>query len=280
VRELVEWRLGEYLQRSSSERESGTVRIVCTVSHAGGRSILFLPDRRSNPDIPSGWMEVEADGERLEANFVKVAVNVMRRPGTEDNVLPEVLRRWFGERAGQPGTSFRVAFEVGVEGLRLVPLAAGESEGLTSWKAYRRDEIAPFFGLPATNRDWQSGFVWKGSNMFLFVTLEKDALPPEHRYQDRFLAPALFQWQSQNRTPREGKVGRALRSHREQSIHVHLFVRRSPKRAGRGTPFTYCGEVDFVDGEGEKPITVRWRLREPAPQAVLERLASSDRPEP
>lgn len=42
------------------------------------------------------------------ARFVKVACNVLTRPGTPDNVLPEVLTRWFGDHAGEPGTDHGV----------------------------------------------------------------------------------------------------------------------------------------------------------------------------
>jgi hypothetical protein len=52
VEELVEWRLGEYLQRSAVAR--GPDRFVCRVSHAGGRPILFLPDRERTPGLPEG----------------------------------------------------------------------------------------------------------------------------------------------------------------------------------------------------------------------------------
>jgi hypothetical protein len=38
------------------------------------------------------------------------------------NVLPEVLRRWFGENAGRPGTAFRVAFESRERGRTMAPL--------------------------------------------------------------------------------------------------------------------------------------------------------------
>jgi hypothetical protein len=82
------------------------------VSHSGGRPILRLPDRARVPDIPEGATAVSADGEPYQANFAKVALNVMTRPGETKNVLPEVLRRWFGETAGRPWTAFRVAFEL------------------------------------------------------------------------------------------------------------------------------------------------------------------------
>lgn len=84
-----------------------------------------------------------------------------------------------------------------------------------------------------------------------------------HRYADRFLARDLFEWQSQNRTTQASKAGQALKNHREQGIAVHLFVRRWAKtQRGTAAPFTYCGDVRFVDWEGDAPITIRWRLPE------------------
>ena len=50
------------------------------------------------------------DGEEHQANFVKIALNVVTRPGSRENVLPEILRRWFGPDAGRPGRSDDVVF--------------------------------------------------------------------------------------------------------------------------------------------------------------------------
>ena len=35
---------------------------------------------------------------------IDIAVNVAKRPGQTENVLPEILRRWFGDDAGALGT--------------------------------------------------------------------------------------------------------------------------------------------------------------------------------
>ena len=35
-------------------------------------------------------------------------------------------------------------------------------------------------------------------------------------------------------------------------------------------PFTYCGDLEFVTWEGEKPITVWWRMKEAVPDAYWE----------
>jgi hypothetical protein len=121
VREIVEWRLAEYLDRSGDSLGSGP-GFVCNVAHANGRPILFLPGREDHPAIPEGWTRISADGQELEANFVKVALNVVRRPGSEQNILPEILHGWFGEEAGKPGARQRVIFEQSEGSLMMRPL--------------------------------------------------------------------------------------------------------------------------------------------------------------
>jgi superfamily II DNA or RNA helicase/HKD family nuclease/diadenosine tetraphosphate (Ap4A) HIT family hydrolase len=119
VREIADWRLAEYLRRSGAEEAE---KVICNVSHANKRPILFLPDRSLHPGLPSGWVEVRIDGEVYEANFVKVALNVVRRKGSTNNELAGILRRWFGPNAGLPGTGFRVAIERDAEGYTLKPI--------------------------------------------------------------------------------------------------------------------------------------------------------------
>jgi hypothetical protein len=117
TRELTDWRLGEYLDRQQDPMDG----IVCKVSHANGRPILFLPDRTTQPGIPEGWTAVDIDGEPYEANFVKVAVNVVRHPGNPRNELPTILRRWFGADVGLPGTNSHVTFQRTGAGWKLEP---------------------------------------------------------------------------------------------------------------------------------------------------------------
>ncbi|HEU5117847.1 MAG TPA: DUF3427 domain-containing protein, partial [Isosphaeraceae bacterium] len=65
--------------------------------------------------------------------------------------------------------------------------------------------------------------------------------------------------------------------HRERGIAVHLFVRGQAKVNGKTQPFIYCGALEFERWEGEKPITVWWRLRQPVPEHLR---AELDVPEP
>jgi hypothetical protein len=120
VREIVDWRLAEYLERNARGAED---RFVCKVSHANKRPLLFLPDRARHPELPSGWTEVSIDGEMYEANCVKLALNVVRRKGSDANELPGIVRRRFGPNAGLPGTDFQVVLEQDERGCILAPLA-------------------------------------------------------------------------------------------------------------------------------------------------------------
>jgi hypothetical protein len=201
---------------------------------------------------------------------VKVAVNVVRREGGEENVLPEVLYGWFGEDAGRPGTNYHVLFERSEDGYRARPQGSGarSEAGPETGRSYRRDEVPALLGMSGGGRAWQTGIVFQGQQMVLFVTLEKEGQPAEYAYRDRFLAPDRFQWQSQNRTPQGGTVGQAIRHHEERGIEVHLFVRRRAKADGRTLPFVYCGRLRFESWEGAKPITVRWQLERGLSEAV------------
>lgn len=271
ARELADWRLAEYLDRPGVAQPQDGRRFVCQVSHANGKPILFLPPRVENPHIPEGWSPVGANGEAFEANFVKVAVNVMRREGTEENVLADVLRGWFGENAGQPGTGFRVAFAETGSALEMTPVEHGASaNSLSVGRSYMREEIPAAFGLPFNPRVWQQGFVWQGGQIFLLVTLEKKGMPEAHRYADRFVSRDHFSWKSQNRHAQAGKHAQAMRHHAEREIPVHLLVRKQGKIGSKAAPFVYCGKLDFISWDGEKPITVEWKLREALSETLSE----------
>ena len=80
------------------------------VIQTNGKPIIFLPDRKKNPRLPFGPAVVSIDGKAHELNFAKIAVNAVRVPGDRANVLPSILRGWFGPSAGLPGTHHRVGF--------------------------------------------------------------------------------------------------------------------------------------------------------------------------
>lgn len=272
VRELVDWRLAEYLNRSGAPR--GPNAFSMDVSHSKGKPILFLPDRQAHPHVPSGWQRVVVDGSEYQANFVKVAVNVVRRGESGDNDLPAILRGWFGAQAGHPGTRHQVEAEpANGGGWVLRPAGGFTAPKLMRWTSYAREQIPTMFGEAFSDAIWNAGFVVRPAgnpkNVFLLVTLDKEQMLEGHRYADRFLARDLFEWQSQNRTSREDARGMLLRGHAKRDVVVHLFVRPGKRGAGNGAaPFVYCGPVQFVSWEGDKPVTIRWKLEDPVPERL------------
>jgi superfamily II DNA or RNA helicase len=271
TQEICDYRLAQYLDRLQSESGLAPM-IVCKVSHSNGKPIIFLPDRAKIPGIPEGWVPVIAKGEQYQANFVKIAVNVFRREDEgEKNELPRLLRSFFGENAGQSGTSHQVRFLLRDNIYHLEPLSIA-STGAERWHEYMREEIPPLWGLEFNPSKWQQGFVRHENHMFLLVSLDKQGMAEEHQYEDRFLNRELFQWVSQNRTKRASETGRRIAEHEKNGAYAHLFVRDKRKTpAGKAAPFVYCGDVSFVDWNGDQPITVRWRLKEALPESLIER---------
>lgn len=272
IGELVDWRLTQYLARA--DRMSSADRIVCRVSHSGGSPILFLPARGTTQGVPEGWVEVVANGNPFQAKFAKIAVNVMHEPGSDTNVLGDVLRGWYGSDAGQAGTSFSAVFERSASGYKLSPLSAALPQ-LTApalWSDYSRQDCASLLGVTMRGREAQSGVVIRPGLILLFVTLDKVAQPSQHQYLDEFLTSESFQWQSQNRTTRDSTAGQLLTQVGTAPSEVHLFVRPAAKVRGKTEKFTYCGLLRFDRWDGDKPITVWWKLTTRVPSALHRRL--------
>ncbi len=272
VRELIDYRLAVYLRRVGMS--TGADRIICRVSRATDRPILFLPPREKMAGIPEGWVEVKADGKDYQANFVKIAVNVLQERDSEVNRLPELLKKWFGEEAGKPGSDQTVAFDRLPDGYKLAPLRGEVAAGPRLWARYVRKDVPKLFGfeLKPSEVHFGSGIVERDKITLLFVTLEKESLPDNQKYEDKFLSPTDFQWQSQNRTRQDDRSGQRLKRHAEMGIGVHLFVRAKGKVRSKAQPFIYCGPLTFERWEDKpapkKPITVWWKLGTAVPDEL------------
>jgi hypothetical protein len=109
------------------------------------------------------------------------------------------------------------------------------------------------------------------------VTLDKTDHEEAFQYRDHFLSPNEFEWQSQNRTTQKNNHGQLIKDHEQLGVTIHLFVRAKAKtREGKGETFLYCGLLDFESWSGEKPITVRWRLKTEVPAALRQELGVPD----
>ena len=119
------------------------------------------------------------------------------------------------------------------------------------------------FGWQFSTGSWNQSYVSSGDHIFLLVTMDDSNVAANAQFDDRFLSESVFEWKSQNRHRRESTPGKRMRTHVENGVQVHLLVRKNKRIDNNAAPFVYCGEVDFQDWEGDKPITIRWRLHEP-----------------
>jgi len=105
----------------------------------------------------------------------------------------------------------------------------------------------------------------------LFVTLRKsEALfSPTTRYRDLALGPSLFHWESQSTTTAASPTGQRYIHHAARGSRVLLFVREQRNQGSVTEPFVCLGFARYESHEGERPMTIRWRLERQIPAAWL-----------
>lgn len=121
--ELVDYRLAHYARTRLEKRAVASAdRLIAKVSHSGGTPILRLPTVEELPGRPIGPTHVKLpDGSDWVFKFVKVACNVAAPAGEDHNQLGRLLREWFGDDAGAPGTGYRVVFSRTERGWEVAP---------------------------------------------------------------------------------------------------------------------------------------------------------------
>jgi superfamily II DNA or RNA helicase/HKD family nuclease len=141
---------------------------------------------------------------------------------------------------------------------------------------YSRPDVLAALGLgggttPPPSREGLVSTPGGGYDAF-FVDLQKSErdYSPTTMYRDYAINRDLFHWESQStQTPEQPRVRRWI-EHRERGGSILLFVRDS-RRGPLGTrPFTFLGPVTYVDHRGERPVSFRWRLPAPMPEALFE----------
>lgn len=196
--ELVEYRLASYIL---NKEKSTTRSWTCRLSYTDGHPVVRL-DRRQFPDLPTGTVDLIADGIDYSASFAKGTISFATRADTAGNALPGLLRGWFGPSAGHPGTTHTVKLEQ-VDGALLLRPDHSPSTDLQidyvpvfrdytvacgpnaqqSWSDHARTEI-PIRRQGGRNLSPSSHFVCfaKGDSM--------DGGPDPIRHGD----PLLFEW--------------------------------------------------------------------------------------
>jgi hypothetical protein len=108
-----------------------------------------------------------------------------------------------------------------------------------------------------------------------FITLDKSEkdYSPTTMYDDYPISPTLFHWQSQSGTREDSPTGRRYREHAQRGSHILLFVRRRKQDERRVTsPYTFLGPGTDVTHQGERPMSITWRLHHPIPAELFEEM--------
>jgi hypothetical protein len=157
------------------------------------------------------------------------------------------------------------------------PVSSGATvPGPSLWQPSDRRQAASAIGVRLADAELRSEFALRPDALLLFVTLDLGSPEEPGRPTNRFLSPDELQWRSPAGTTQASELGQAIRHHQERRIAVHLLVRAQKRANARTAPFLYGGTLEFREWRDEKPITVRWRLRDPVPRQLWGDLGIDD----
>ena len=148
-------------------------------------------------------------------------------------------------------------------GAHLVP--GLEDTPLCLHAAYGAREILTAVGwLTASRRvPFQAGTLPLHSRKaeLLFVTLDKsEGYHDRIAYHDYAISAERFHWQSQNSAAPDTAVGRRYLESPGNGWQFQLFVR--PRK---GDAYRACGPVTLESAEGDRPMSIVWKLQTPLP---------------
>lgn len=153
--------------------------------------------------------------------------------------------------------------------LRQRPVPGLEDVPLCLHAAYGIREILTAVGwLTASKRaPFQAGVLALPTRQveLLFVTLDKsEGYHEKIAYHDYAISPALFHWQSQHSAGSNTKAGRRYLESPGNGWSFQLFV-----RTARGEAYRACGPITVERAEGDRPISIHWRLSVPLPMYLF-----------
>lgn len=138
---------------------------------------------------------------------------------------------------------------------------------------YSREEILAALGYASLGRrpnSFREGvlYVEELNVDAFFITLRKteEGFSPTTMYRDYPLSRELFHWESQSVTTVASRTGQRYLS---GSSTVLLFVREEKQDEFGTSPYLFLGEAAYVSHQGERPISITWRLATPMPADVF-----------
>jgi len=100
----------------------------------------------------------------------------------------------------------------------------------------------------------------------LFVTLDKrEGYHQRIAYHDYAISAERFHWQTQNSAGPDTKVGQRYLESPDNGWQFQLFVRQTRK-----DPYRACGPVTLLQAEGNRPMSIHWKLDVPLPARLFQ----------
>lgn len=149
------------------------------------------------------------------------------------------------------------------------PVAGVEDTPLCLHAAYGAREVLTAVGwLTATRRvPFQAGVLALANRKteLLFVTLDKsDGYHDSISYHDYAISAERFHWQTQNSAGPDTPAGKRYLESATNGWQFQLFV-----RARKGGAYRACGRVALESAEGDRPMSIVWRLETPLPARLF-----------
>ena len=145
---------------------------------------------------------------------------------------------------------------------------------------YTRDEILVGLGhwTMASRPDVREGVLHLAASKVdaFFVTLNKteESYSPTTMYEDYVISQDLFHWQSQSTTSVQSSTGQRYIRHKQMGYTPLLFVRENKRLpSGLAAPYAFLGPLSYISHEGNRPISIVWRLECAIPARLLRPIA-------
>jgi superfamily II DNA or RNA helicase/HKD family nuclease len=247
--------------RPLGEREADLARRIFSLLHA------------DDPKLLSAWLDA-LEGKPADVTCIQMLAHQLL-PSRSELMTPEAFLDLL---RGNPVVldELREVCAVLRERSSLAPLqlpGAPNSWPLVLHGRYSRSELLTAAGhANALVRPLADGGCLPLENCkteLLFVTLDKSEGFAEHvQYKDYALSPELFHWQTQNRAGMNNNTGRRYLESPANGWTFQLFVRED-----RGAAYVAVGPVRLVSFEGDRPISITWRVETPLSAALFRKFS-------
>lgn len=137
---------------------------------------------------------------------------------------------------------------------------------------YTRDQILAAFRLSSFTRKSPSregvaeNTALNTELLFINLIKSEENFSPTTMYDDYAINETLFHWQSQNSAGPDTPKGMSYINHIASRKKILLFVREKNKdEFGNTMGYVFIGEGHIKEYYGEKPMNIKWELKEPLP---------------